>query len=202
MKYIAAAALTVALSAPAFAAGPVELTPDPVVAAPAPVMMDTAGDWTGFYAGGQIGYGDVNGPGSLLDGDGVLGGLHAGYRYDFGRAVVGAEIDYDFASIDLGDDNSDISGELEAVARIKLNAGYDLGRALVYGTVGGAYAEASVAGDDLDGNGYFYGIGADYAVTDRIVVGGEILRHEFDDFDDTSVDLDATTVRAKVSLRF
>ena len=62
------------------------------------------GDWTGFYAGGQIGWADVEYPNSSplvpggisFDGTGGALGLHAGYNHDFGTFVLGAEISLDF----------------------------------------------------------------------------------------------------------
>ncbi|TKA94170.1 porin family protein [Cereibacter changlensis] len=198
MKRIAVLALGGLLAAPAFAGGPVEIAPEPIVAAPAPVVVEQSADWGGFYAGAQLGYGDIS---SDVDGDGALGGVHAGYRHDFGRMVLGGELDYDFSNIDIEDDTG-LSGELDNVARIKLMAGADLGRSLLYVTAGKAYADASLGGTDYSDNGNFYGIGMDYAVTDTWTVGGEILKHEFDGFDDTAYDIDATTVKAKVSYNF
>lgn len=198
MKRIAVLALGGLLAAPAFAGGPVEIAPEPMVAAPAPVVVAQSADWGGFYAGAQLGYGDIS---SDVDGDGALGGVHAGYRHDFGRMVLGGELDYDFSNIDLEDDLGN-SGELDNVARIKLMAGADLGRSLLYVTAGKAYADVSLAGTDYSDNGKFYGIGMDYAVTDTWTVGGEILKHEFDGFDGTTYDVDATTVKAKVSYNF
>lgn len=202
MKRIAVLALGGLLAAPAFAGGPVEIAPEPMVAAPAPVVVAQSADWGGFYAGAQLGYGDIS---SDVDGDGALGGVHAGYRHDFGRMVLGGELDYDFSNIDLSADDGlggTIDGELDSVARIKLMAGADLGRSLLYVTAGKAYADVSLGGTDYSDNGNFYGIGMDYAVTDTWTVGGEILKHEFDDFDDQNIDVDATTVKAKVSYNF
>jgi opacity protein-like surface antigen len=202
MKRIAVLALGGLLAAPAFAGGPVEIAPEPVVAAPAPVVVEQSADWGGFYAGAQLGYGDADTNVDGVDGDGALGGVHAGYRYDFGRAVVGAELDYDFSNISLDAPVGGASADIDSIARVKLMAGADLGRSLLYVTAGKAYAEVSGAGDDLSDNGKFYGIGMDYAVTDTWTVGGEILKHEFDDFDDSGLDVDATTVKAKVSYNF
>jgi opacity protein-like surface antigen len=197
---IASMTLIASLAGPALAGGPTEPAPEPVVA-PAPVAppVDTGGEWGGAYVGAQLGYGDVDSNGGGLDGDGILGGVHAGYRYDFGKAVVGGEIDYDTAAIDLGATAGD---ELESVARLKLMAGADLGRTLVYGTAGYAYAEASVGGGSLSDDGWFAGLGADYALTDQWRVGGELLTHKFDNFDGSGVDLDVNTVKAKVSFAF
>lgn len=183
----------------AMAGGLGEPVPEPVIAAPLPPMpSQTGGDWTGFYGGAQIGYVDVDGKGSGLDGDDVIYGFYGGYRYDFGRGVIGAEIEYDFADVDLGDG----LGTLDEVGRIKLMAGADLGRVLLYGTAGYARAKATVGGDSLTGDGAFVGVGMDYAVSERLVVGGEVLFHDFNDFDNTGVDLDATTATLRVGLRF
>lgn len=182
----------------ALAGGLGEPQADTVVVAPVAPAPAPGGDWTGFYAGAQLGYADVDSNDAGLDGDDILGGLHGGYRYDFGQAVIGAEIDYDFADIELGDG----LGSLDSVARAKLMAGADLGRTLVYGTAGYAYATADVVGTDLEGDGYFLGVGATYAMNDRFTLGGEVLFHTFDDFDDSGVDIDATTLTARASFRF
>jgi outer membrane immunogenic protein len=59
-----------------------------------------------------------------------------------------------------------------------------------------------VGGNDLSDSGLVYGLGFDYAVNDRWTVGGEVLQHQFDDFDASGNDFDATTIKAKVGLRF
>ncbi|MES2967567.1 MAG: outer membrane beta-barrel protein [Pseudomonadota bacterium] len=198
MKYFAALAVVAATAAPALAGGPVIVAEEPMVMqAPAPVMA-TGGDWGGFYAGAQLGFADVSGSGLGEDGDGMVGGLHAGYRMDFGQFVAGAELDYDLAKIEL--DNG--AGEIDSMAHAKLMGGFDLGQMLVYGTVGKARASGEIGGNSVADTGNFAGLGLDYAVSDQMVVGGEVLKHQFDDFDNTGVDYDATTVRAKVSFRF
>lgn len=197
-KYILATAATL-LSAPAFAGGLNEVAAEPTVMAyEAPMAVDTGGDWGGGYVGAQIGYGDVQSDPSGLDGDGAIGGVHAGYRADFGKFVAGAELDYSVSDIELnaGGDT------LDNVTRLKLMGGFDLGRALIYGTAGAAYAEATVGGDTLKDNGVFGGIGMDYAISDQFTVGGEYLMHKFDNFDESGVDLDVNTLSAKVSFKF
>jgi hypothetical protein len=39
-------------------------------------------------------------------------------------------------------------------------------------------------------------------LTDSLTLGGEVLQHQFNDFDGSGVDLDATTVTARVGFRF
>ncbi len=198
MKKIAAALATLVLAGPALAGGPVEVAPEPMVEATYAPAAPAAVDWSGFYAGAQFGYADVDSNGGGLDGDGFLGGLHAGYRADFGSYVAGVEVDYDDASVDLAGGTS----TLDDVARLKLMGGAKFGNSLVYATAGAAHASATVGGADLSDNGVFYGAGVDVAVTERFSVGGELLQHNFNDFDGSDVDLDATTLKAKVSMRF
>jgi outer membrane immunogenic protein len=198
MKKIAAALASFAIVSPAFAGGPVAVAPEPTVeptftpAAPAGI------DWSGFYAGAQLGYADVDSSTETLDGNGYFGGIHAGYRWDFGSYVAGAEVDYDSASIDLGG----TAGSLDDVARLKLLGGAKLGNSLVYATAGAARASATVGGTDLSDNGVFYGAGVNTAVSDRWTVGAELLQHDFNDFDGSTVDFDATTLSARVGMRF
>ena len=53
-----------------------------------------------------------------------------------------------------------------------------------------------------DEDGWFAGGGYEYLVTDNVSVGGEVLYHEFDDFDNSGTDVDATTVQARATFRF
>lgn len=199
MKTIAALFATVALTAPAFAGGPVAVADEPVIVPAAEPYVAPGLDWTGGYVGAQLGYGDVDSNGAGLDGNGWLGGVHAGYRWDLGNWVAGTELSWDKTAIDLGG----AGDELDNVAALKLTAGREIGNSLVYGALGIAQANATTAaGADLSDTGLVYGIGFDYAVNDRWTVGGEVLEHKFDDFDGTAVDFDATTIKAKVALQF
>lgn len=170
---------------------------DPVVetpvAMPAPVAMD-AGDWTGFYTGLQLGYADADGPGAL-DGSDNAYGFHAGYDHDFGRFVLGGELDYDKTNLDLGGGQ----GEIDSVARLKVKGGYDLGNTLVYATAGMARADTSLG----DETGPFAGIGVTHKVSERYSIGAELLEHRFSDVGGVAGnDLDATTFSIRGSLRF
>ncbi|MES2540715.1 MAG: outer membrane beta-barrel protein [Pseudomonadota bacterium] len=198
MKTIAALFATVALTAPAFAGGPVAVAEEPMIAPVEEVYMAPGLDWTGGYVGAQLGYGDVDSSDETLEGYGWLGGVHAGYRWDLGNWVAGGELSYDKADIDLGP----TVGSLDDVMTLKATAGREIGNSLVYGALGVAQASATVGTAELSDNGLVYGVGFDYAVTERWTVGGEVLQHNFDDFDASGVDLDATTLKAKVALRF
>lgn len=170
-------------------------TPAPVTVAPAPISRGS--EWTGFYAGGQIGYGQVKTPAFSEDQDDLTYGLHAGYNYDLGNFVVGAEFDYDATQI--SDSGSGI--DLDAVARLKLRAGYDAGPFLPYVTAGVAQAYTGGA-LDADDNGVLYGVGMDYQFAPNLRVGGELLKHEFDNYAGSGADIEATTLAARVSYNF
>jgi len=188
-------AILLASSAPVFAGSFDPAPAEPVVAAPAPVLAAPSADWTGAYAGLQLGYGtgDVDG----TDFDGVLGGAHVGYRADFGSWVLGGELDYNLA--DLGLDGG--AGEIDEIARLKLQAGYDLGDSLVYATAGGAYAGADIGGS-LSDTGWAAGLGFDTRITSNMTAGVEYLYHEFSNFDGTGSDVTANTISAKVGFQF
>lgn len=142
-----------------------------------------------------------HGPASTgtLEGHGIIGGVHAGYRWDLGTFVAGAELDYDTTDVALGTAPGD---SLDHVLRAKLTGGTEIGNSLLYGTLGAAKAKASVGGNDLSDTGYFVGAGMTYAIGGNWTLGGEVLQHRFSDFDGSGIDLDATTVTARVGFRF
>lgn len=197
MRSIAALLATVAIASPALAGGPVAVEPEPTVAPVIAPVVATGLDWSGAYAGAQLGYADIDSNGADLDGNGFLGGIHGGYLWDFGNVVAGAEVSYDSADIDLGD----AGGTLDDMTRLKLLVGTEMGRSLIYGAAGAAHASANIGGTDYSDSGWFLGAGMDYAVSDRWTVGAEFLHHQFDDFDGQG-DFDVNTLQAKVSMRF
>jgi outer membrane immunogenic protein len=182
-----------ALAAPAFAGSAAPAAMEPMIEAPAPVAMTMGRDWTGGYAGLQLGYADVstNLPG--VGGDDVIGGLTAGYDWDFGNYVLGVGLDADIADLAVAP-----TLNLERVYRLKVRGGYDLGNGLLYATAGGVGADVDGLGYDT---GYFVGAGYEHMVTDNISLGGEILYHEFDNFKSTA-DIEATTFQVRANYRF
>lgn len=186
---LGASLFAVTAHAGGYVAPVVEPAPAPIVT---PVVTNVS-DWSGFYAGLQYGQGDAD---VSFDGDSVSDdfdayGLHAGYNRDFGQFVLGGELDYN--RIDLDD-----AGEGDLV-RLRGRAGYDLGRFLPYVSLGAAHVET----DDLSDTAFTYGIGADFKVTERVTVGAEYTRQDFDDVADLSgVDLDTDMVQLRASFRF
>lgn len=191
-----AAALTL-LAAPLFAGGPVIVPADPVIMAPPP---PPASDWTGLYAGAQLGWGwasIVESGDPDIDGDGYVGGVHLGYNQDFGRIVAGIELDYNLAKIEF--DNDDPDATINSLARLKLRAGYDAGSTLFYAAAGVAQAEAE---GGASGSGHLYGLGLEHRFSPRWSGGVEYLVHDFNDFYSGGIDLELQTLQARMSFKF
>jgi outer membrane immunogenic protein len=111
--------------------------------------------WTGFYAGLNAGYGWNAGDSRYYDpafgtvsgrrGGGFVGGAQAGYNYQFGMFVAGAETDLQYAAVgNKGASYGTIyyPGESDGFfGTIRARAGVAFDRALVYGTGGFAYGD-------------------------------------------------------------
>ncbi len=192
------AALLPLFATPALAGNPEPVVPAPAPVAPVPVQVDMSGDWTGFYAGGSLGYADVTGSTTIGDDvNGLTYGVHGGYDYDLGGFVLGGELE--LSGFDVTDDG--IGLDVDQVARAKLRVGYDAGNFLPYAALGVAQLTTSGAIDDED-TGNFYGLGLDFRATDQLRVGGEILQHEFDDYAGSGIDVEALTASARISFEF
>lgn len=154
-----------------------------------------AEDWTGGYIGGGLGYADVNLSAGLAGGNNGTMGLHAGYNYDYGEWVIGGEVEYDWTSIGLAGGVT----TLDNLTRLKFKLGYDFGPTLVYAVAGGAWAYTDNRGDD---SGWLAGVGLGYEVNPRWMISGEVLYHDFSNFNGTGVDVDATSFNLRASYRF
>ncbi|MGH1425946.1 MAG: outer membrane protein [Pseudooceanicola sp.] len=186
-KIALAVSATTILAVPAFAGNTSPAPADPVPMAPVAISVS---DWTGAYAGVQLGYGDLEF--GAASGDGIIGGAQLGYDYDMGNIVVGAELDYNMSNISLG------GTDIDQLARLKLRVGYDAGDALIYAVGGGARAMTSTGND----NGWVAGAGVEYRVMERVSVGGEYLYHNFDNFNGSGSDLTGGTFAARINFRF
>lgn len=203
MKLFQTTALAVAATCaamPALAGGLAEAFNEPSVAPAAVVAAAPAAaaapnrNWSGFYFGAQFGTVDIVASDKSFNGDKSTNGLFAGYRADLGKVVVGIEGNSDKIDLDLNGGAVTVNN----VKRLKLIGGYDLGPVLLYGTVAAVRAESTIGSDD----GYAMGVGVDYALTRRITLGAEILEHRFENFSGSGIDLDATTVNARIAFRF
>lgn len=176
---------------PAFAGNLAEPVPEPVITPVAPAGPD----WTGFYIGSQVGYADAETNAAPFGGDDIIAGFTAGYDHDFGSLVAGGAIDHDWTHANLAAGNA----ELDNIFRAKLRGGFKLGNGLAYATGGYAQADTNLLGDD---DGYFAGVGYDYLFSDQLSIGGEVLYHEFDNFNGTVLDAEVTTVQVRTVYRF
>src|SRR5262245_60001960 len=122
--------------------------------APAPMVNTIRYDWSGFYVGAQVGwqterdrYSDI-GFGSSLGTDtyvtttkgGIVGGLHAGYNYQFGSVVLGAEGDLEltllsYAWRDLSDPSVwGYDQKVKAQGSLRGRLGYAFDNLLLFAT--------------------------------------------------------------------
>jgi len=140
---LATAGFLTALAAPAFAADPMAVP-----------MTEPGFDWTGYYAGLQAGYGwgqsDITGtdggPFSVTpDINGGFVGGHVAGLWQFDQAVIGAEADLNYASIngtaELAPGNT-FGTDIKWFGSVNAKAGYAMDRVLVYGIGGVAFAGA------------------------------------------------------------
>ena len=170
--------------------------PEPIVAAP--VVIEDTSDWTGFYAGAQYGQGsfELSDSTGSVDEDMDAYGLHGGYLRDFGKFVLGGELDYNKLDIDNVEDKADLT-------RLRARAGYDMGRFMPYVTLGVAKLSMDGEGYDISETDVTYGIGGDFKVTDAFTVGAEYSKQDFSDVDDIDgLDLDTDMVQLRAAYHF
>lgn len=149
--------------------------------APLTVTDSTGPDWGGFYAGGMVSFdtgsiqtfdGSGN-PSAAHDFEGSLYGIFAGYNFQHGSMVYGAELDYGAGDIGIA---AFPERSIEYIFDAKARVGYVFGQAMVYGVAGlSAGHQASDGPDTLDFTGLNYGAGLEYKIGDHLFVGGEYL---------------------------
>jgi outer membrane immunogenic protein len=190
-KFLVAAA-ALAAAAPAFAADLPPREPPPPYTPAVPLFT-----WTGLYLGGQIGYAWGTdtltvfpfGFGTNFTPNGVVGGAHIGYNFQFNQFVAGLEGDVEGTGISrnfspggvLYDTKIPVQGSI----RGRLGVAFD--RALLYATGGAEFAgfDTSVRGfPGFDQNsttrtGWTIGGGIEYAVTGNWSVRAEYRYADF-----------------------
>lgn len=169
------------------------------------------GDWSGPYVSGTLAFGRTstssNGPGptvSVSD-TATAYSLALGHQVQSGSVVYGGEIALFDVTSDLGSAGSDFG--VDYGLRLSGKLGYDLGKSLVYGTVG--LARADFQGKDIDTNKNALAIGAgiDLNVTDRIDIGAEYVYFRFGEIDNAGgsgrgADANINTLGLKLSYGF
>lgn len=211
MKILSTALLILAAPTLAFA---VDLGPDAATSGMA-VQQSSTAQWTGAYAGIQATNFDatVNAVSSGVDAfrfSGTKLGFHAGYLHDFGKVVLGGEVTADLGSTDwtLATTGATQPFSTDTVSSVRLKAGYDLGKALVYATAGRVHMvvkdTSGLSGTDpRSANGTLYGIGLAYKLREHLMGSAEILKMNFDPFKGASgFDSQATAFSLRLSYRF
>lgn len=193
MKFVASVVAATLVAGSAVAGGytaPI-VESAPVVEVVTPVAVASA--WDGFYAGLQYGQGKVKASGELgsASNDFDAYGLHGGYLRDMGKYVLGGELDYNKVDVDGLDDKGDL-------VRLRGRVGADLGRFMPYVTLGAAHLSLA----DVSETAFTYGVGVDFAATEKFSVGAEVTKQDFNDVDDFGTDLDTHMVQVRASYHF
>jgi outer membrane immunogenic protein len=186
---------------------------EPVVADPVPYVpvAPMAADWSGFYVGATGGFamGDfITDPGTagevVNDIEGWTYGGFAGYNFQSGDIVYGAELGAQMGDLQFGGTDYDLNYLVDARVRV----GYAMGDALIYAVGGYSFGEfqlAAAPGTTGTANGWNLGAGLEYNVTDNFFVGGEyVYRDMSGDYGagPTPIDVNMSTVQVRAGFRF
>jgi outer membrane immunogenic protein len=206
MKALTLATALVTLATPVLAGGPTVIADDPIAEAmPAPAAVH---DWSGPYVGLSYGRasGDISDPFFTYDyDDGSAKGGFVGFNLQRGNLVYGGELGYSSVSgstILLGGGDDSLDSLLDLRGRV----GFAVGKALIYGSLG--YSRANLTINTTDGaklTGTSAGLGVDFKVTERLLVGADYISRDLDGRNDfNTFDLESTvnTVGLRVGLSF
>lgn len=217
-KYLLASVAALGIvAAGAAAAADLPSRKGPVVA---PVYVP-AFTWTGFYVGGNAGYGwgNVN-AGNVFNGrtvsigdmDGFVGGGQVGYNYQMGQFVLGLEADVQGADLSTGTNGFGDSVSTDFYGTVRARVGVAFDRFMPYVTGGWAYGnvKTTIGGlgstDKSHTGGYALGAGLEYAVTNNIIAGVEYMYVDLGEKSvlNTGVKIgnDFSVVRARLSYKF
>ena len=164
-KTLFAASLTaMAVAAGAAVAADLPRGPAPYYSAPA---MSGLYNWSGPYAGLNIGYEWGKVTNTAGEPSGLMGGGQLGYNWQSGQFVFGAETDIQFSGAD--DTFAPWKFANPWFGTLRGRAGYAFNNILVYGTLGLAYGELKGTFLALDETrtevGWAGGVGAEYGFT-------------------------------------
>ncbi|MBL9050529.1 MAG: porin family protein [Tabrizicola sp.] len=183
MKFPFLSALLVALccTTVAQAGGPTIVETDPV---PNPPAQPAAGaDWSGPYVG--LTYGQTStdftlpsGPFAFTDGD--TAGVYAGYLWQRGALVYGAELAY--ASVSGAEIVGFPLDRITHTIDLKARLGVLANRTLFYGVLGYSrahYKDTTLPPPrDINLDGLAYGLGAEFAVSEKLTMGLEYMSRD------------------------
>lgn len=192
--------------------------------------------WTGAYIGVNAGYGfgrikevGGDGDGEAIKPKGFIGGVQAGYNWQFDQLIAGIETDFQGSAMkDSEDDFEDLDSsevKIKWFGTVRGRLGYNIAeRTLLYGTAGLAYGKfsfnqrsfnnrnetTSVIGISDTRAGYTVGGGLEYAFTDNVTLKGEYLYTDLgksrfgdrNDQDSVNTKITFSTVRIGVNYKF
>ncbi|MBB6308299.1 outer membrane protein [Xanthobacter tagetidis] len=206
---LAGAMLSVVSAGPVLAAdlgrAPAPVAKAPVVV-PAPVFS-----WTGFYIGGNAGYGWGSGKDALdlanINPSGWSAGGQVGFNYQFANNIV-AGIEADLQGGDISASTGGLSSSLDMLGTVRGRLGYAFGRVLPYVTGGLAYGNNSV--DNFGWNqsqthvGWTAGAGVEYALTDHWTAKAEYLYTDLGSkyYDNIGADAGVTAQTGKIGINY
>jgi outer membrane immunogenic protein len=203
-KMLLTAATAAAISVPAFAAD-IGRRSQPYYAPPAAQLFN----WTGFYVGGNAGWGW----GSALGGDpsGYLIGLQAGYNFQYASGLL-AGIESDIAISEIDGSGGGATFGLDYLGTVRGRLGYAADRFLVYGTAGIAYGRGDVTMGGLSNEqthlGWTIGAGVEAMIAPNITARLEYLYADLGretyttTGGPTRVGFDASIVRTALNYKF
>jgi outer membrane immunogenic protein len=154
--------------------------------------------------------------GASVDGEGVVGGVYAGYNLQTERLVYGAEIDAGASDVDAGGfsyaTGVPISANSTAFGSLRARVGLAMDPILLFATGGVAVSnqQISLGGfeDDNTHVGYTLGAGVEAQVADGVT---SRVEYRYSDFDSKTYDLgnvsvssgfDEHSIRAGLALKF
>jgi outer membrane immunogenic protein len=223
MKRLAAAGMTIAVTIAAAATAQAADLPQPAenytYADPVPAERF---DWSGFYFGGNLGWNwsdfeTTNGVTGRFSnhGNGVTGGVHAGYNYMLSpNFLLGAEADFSLSDIEktrtVGGVNYKTSSDWNGTVRAR--AGWAFDRFMVFGTGGLAIADLEAKANGISDSktkvGWTAGAGIEGAVTQNVTARLEYMYQDYgrETFSlggqNYKTDLDSNQVRFGMSYKF
>ena len=151
-------------------------------------------EWSGPYVGGYLNYGSGDAEDDIeeLPSFNIVGaafGAFSGYNFQRGAVVYGGEIDINTGGLSGNDNKYQGHYEITATAAFDFRVGYDAGVHLPYLTVGivksryrSEHGGEEYQGDFAEGtmDGYSFGIGMDWQVTDAGFMRFEVLQTKYE----------------------
>jgi outer membrane immunogenic protein len=133
-------------------------------------------NWTGFYIGGNAGWGWGSALGT--DPSGYIIGLQAGYNFQYASGLL-AGVETDIAITGLEASNGTATVNLDYLGTVRGRLGYTMDRFLVYGTAGLAYGRGDVSVGGLSNKqthfGWTIGAGVEAMIAPNITARLEYL---------------------------